>query len=41
LSNNGNVALESEPLTVEVAKKESQEVVKTDSLAVSPGIGRE
>jgi hypothetical protein len=35
LSNIGNVALESEPLTVEVARMESQEVVKTDSLAVS------
>ena len=39
LSNDGNVALENEPLTIEVAGKESQEVVQTDALTVSLALG--
>jgi hypothetical protein len=39
LSNGGNVALENEALTIEVAGKESQQVVKTDSLSISLALG--
>jgi len=39
LSNDGNVVLENEPLSIEVAGKESQEVVQTDALTVSLALG--